>query len=63
MNPANDENSDVKEHCNKIAYGEYLKVFDSPESQQVFAEPGRIWIATLYGSEWLGNGGSDLVRT
>lgn len=50
VNPANDENSDVKEHCNKIDYGEYLKVFDSPESQQVFAELGRIWISTLYGS-------------
>jgi AcrR family transcriptional regulator len=23
----------------------------------------RIWISTLYGSEWLGNGSSDLVRT
>jgi AcrR family transcriptional regulator len=23
----------------------------------------RIWISTLYGSEWLGNGASDLVRT
>jgi len=23
----------------------------------------RIWISTLYGSEWIGNGSSDLVRT
>ncbi len=23
----------------------------------------RIWISTLYGSEWLGEGRSDLVRT
>ncbi len=24
---------------------------------------GRIWISTLYGSEWVGKGSSDLVRT
>jgi hypothetical protein len=63
VNPANDENSDAKEHCNKIVYVDHLKMFDSQDSQQVFAEPGHTWISTHYGSEWPGNGPSNLVRT
>ena len=33
------------------------------QPEPVRAALARIWISTLYGSEWLGNESSDLVRT